>query len=437
MNLRSVVTIALVVLLAGSLMELRGQVEVSGATPGVGDASIFLDVIGFAGTSGTDSRLDVFVQIGYDMLSFVKKSDLYDASYEMTLSLFDSSETLVVEKLWTETVKGVPFDRTASPNAFSISQRSFQLHRGEYNLRVVLRDVESSVSYTLNRKIRLPDYGEKDLMLSGIMLLNRVNVVGDRRSITPNISGNVGTSPDTFSVYLEAYNKHNLDSARFTMSVIGAKSGVVVSQDTLLRLKPGRGEYILRVAHSTLPIGNYNFTIVVRPPSVPLDDESLVLATAGRAISARWFGMPRSVTDLDQAIEQLKYIARDDEASKFKDTKTPEEKMAAFMEFWKKRDPNPSTPRNEKMEEYYARVDYANKHFKHYLEGWRTDMGMVFIMFGPPNNVERHPFEVDTKPYEIWSYYDINYSFVFVDLTGFGDYRLETPIWDAWNRLRN
>jgi GWxTD domain-containing protein len=437
MNLRSVITIALLLLLAGQPAELRGQVEVSGLTPGGADASLFLDVIGFASTNGTDSRMDVFVQVGYDLLSFVKKDDLYDASYEMTLSLFDSAETLVVEKLWTENVKGVPFDRTSSPNAFSISQRSFQVHPGDYNLRVVLRDVESSTSYTVNRKIILPNYTENDLALSGIMLLNRVNVVGDKRSITPNISSNVGTSADSFYVYLEAYNKRNLDSVRCTMSIVAAKSRVVAAQDTILRLKPGRGEYILCVAHGTLPIGAYNFAVVVRPPSAPAGDESLILATAGRSITARWFGMPRSVTDLDMAIEQLKYIARDDEASKFKEAKTPEEKMNAFMEFWKKRDPNPSTPRNEKMEEYYARVDYANKHFKHYLEGWRTDMGMVYIMFGPPNNVERHPFEVDTKPYEIWSYYDINYSFVFVDLTGFGDYRLETPIWDAWNRLRN
>jgi GWxTD domain-containing protein len=437
MNLRSVTTTALLLLLAGQPAELRGQVEVSGLTPGGADASLFLDVIGFASTTGTDSRMDVFVQVGYDLLSFVKKDDLYDASYEMTLSLFDSAETLVVEKLWTENVKGVPFDRTSSPNAFSISQRSFQLHPGDYNLRVVLRDVESSTSYTVNRKIRLPNYTENDLALSGIMLLNRVNIVGDKRSITPNISSNVGTSADSFYVYLEAYNKRNLDSIRCTMSIVAAKARLVAAQDTILRLKPGRGEYILCVAHGTLPIGGYTFTVVVRPPSGPAGDESLILATAGRSITARWFGMPRSVTDLDMAIEQLKYIARDEEASKFKEAKTPEEKMNAFMEFWKKRDPNPSTPRNEKMEEYYARVDYANKHFKHYLEGWRTDMGMVYIMFGPPNNVERHPFEVDTKPYEIWSYYDINYSFVFVDLTGFGDYRLETPIWDAWNRLRN
>jgi GWxTD domain-containing protein len=143
------------------------------------------------------------------------------------------------------------------------------------------------------------------------------------------------------------------------------------------------------------------------------------------------------VNDIDLAIDQLRYIAKDSEISSLKEAKTPEEKQAKFIEFWKKRDPNPNTPRNERMEEYYSRVEYANKHFKHYIEGWRTDMGMVFIIFGPPNDVSRHPFEIDSKPYEIWRYYGMNYDFVFVDETGFGDYRLTSPLWEVWQRPRD
>ena len=88
------------------------------------------------------------------------------------------------------------------------------------------------------------------------------------------------------------------------------------------------------------------------------------------------------------------------------------------------------------MEEYYSRVEYANKNFSHYQAGWKTDMGMVFILFGSPNNVERHPFDIDSKPYEIWSYYDYNRSVIFVDESGFGDYQLLTPIWDMLQRLK-
>ena len=114
----------------------------------------------------------------------------------------------------------------------------------------------------------------------------------------------------------------------------------------------------------------------------------------------------------------------------------PSEKADAFKDLWKKKDPTPGTDRNELMEEYYSRVEYANKNFKHYLDGWRTDMGMVFIIFGSPNNVDRHPFDIDAKPYEVWYYYELNRQLVFVDETGFGDYHLTTPIWDVWQRPR-
>jgi hypothetical protein len=59
-------------------------------------------------------------------------------------------------------------------------------------------------------------------------------------------------------------------------------------------------------------------------------------------------------------------------------------------------------------------------------------MGMVYIIFGTPNNIERHPFDIDARPYEIWTYYENNREFIFVDISGFGDYRLQTPIWDVF-----
>jgi hypothetical protein len=70
------------------------------------------------------------------------------------------------------------------------------------------------------------------------------------------------------------------------------------------------------------------------------------------------------------------------------------------------------------------------------MEGWRSDRGMVYITLGPPNNIDRHPFDYDAKPYEIWEYYDMNQQFIFVDETGFGDYRLTTPMYGDMYRYR-
>ena len=79
------------------------------------------------------------------------------------------------------------------------------------------------------------------------------------------------------------------------------------------------------------------------------------------------------------------------------------------------------------MNEYYRRVIYANEHFKGFQPGWETDMGMIYILFGIPNDVERTNDHRLRKVYESWHYFEINKDFVFVDENGFGDFRLKTP----------
>jgi GWxTD domain-containing protein len=434
-TLRQILVALAVCAAAAAVAPASAQVEVQGVRRDMDEQSLFVDAISFAARGGTGPRVDVFVQVGHDILSFVKNGDRYDASYEMTISVFDSTNTLVSEKLWTEEVKGMTFDQSVSPSATSITQRSLQIAPGHYVLRVIVFDRESKVSRQLTRRLLVSDYTASDFALSDIMLLNKVTMQGDRRSITPSISSNIGAIPESFFQYIEVYNTRALDTVKFVSTILDGKGDPVLTVDTLVTLKPGRSELILRVPHGNVPIGDYRLIVSARSPQAKEDDPAL--ATTNRIVVVRWQGLPRSVKDLNLAIEQVRYIAKDDEFSIMKDAKTAEEKQAKFLEFWKKRDPNPNTPRNEKMEEYYARVEYANKHFSHYIEGWRTDMGMIFIIFGPPNNVDRHPFEVDSKPYEIWAYYELNYSIVFVDETGFGDYRLQTPIWEIYQRLRN
>lgn len=47
-------------------------------------------------------------------------------------------------------------------------------------------------------------------------------------------------------------------------------------------------------------------------------------------------------------------------------------------------------------------------------------------MYGNPDEIDRHPNETDSKPYEVWSYNSLEggVTFDFIDRTGFGDYQL-------------
>src|SRR5690606_31039977 len=128
------------------------------------------------------------------------------------------------------------------------------------------------------------------------------------------------------------------------------------------------------------------------------------------------------VSDLESAIAQLRYIAKDGELRAIRNAPTPQEQVRLFREFWDKRDPTPGTRRNERMEEYYYRVAYANRNYGRFStdNGWNTDRGEVYIRFGEPDFVENHPFNYGTKPYQIWYYNRLGRRFIFVDETGFG-----------------
>ncbi|MHA1988555.1 MAG: hypothetical protein ACW98D_18135, partial [Promethearchaeota archaeon] len=50
----------------------------------------------------------------------------------------------------------------------------------------------------------------------------------------------------------------------------------------------------------------------------------------------------------------------------------------------------------------------------------------VHIMYGEPTEIERYPNQIESRPYEIWSYDSLEGGvvFIFADLTGFSDYQL-------------
>ncbi len=394
----------------------------------------FVDALSFSSGDSLSSRVDVYVQIPYDALQFVKKNDMYVSKYEVTVNFLTDDNASVSEKVWTEEVRVPLFDFTESKKAFSLTQRSVNVTPGVYTLRSQVRDNESKkVSHTI-RKIIVGNYAKQTISLSDIMLVNRIASDGEKRSIAPNVSGNIGENNSSFSVFFEVYSNRPSDSLEMSYTIVDNKGKQLLNRSQAYRAHGNRSQIIMRFDSTKYSTGSYMLSVEGRSL---LDGGDEIPALKQKTFVVRWGNMPISISDLDLAIKQMRYIAKENEYETVNEAKTDAERRVLFDEFWKKRDPNPNTKRNEYMEEYYSRVEYANEHFSHYQAGWKTDMGMVFILFGSPNNVERHPFDIDSKPYEVWAYYDYNRSVVFVDETGFGDYRLLTPIWDLLQRLRN
>lgn len=136
------------------------------------------------------------------------------------------------------------------------------------------------------------------------------------------------------------------------------------------------------------------------------------------------------------------YLITDEEKEIFKSLTTAEEKEQFIEQFWARRDSDPKTPVNEFKEEHYRRIAYAKDHFSSGLPGWRTDRGRVYIIYGPPDEIQRHPSgggynrpihegggATAAYPFEIWFYRNLagigsGVELEFVDKTWNEDYRL-------------
>ncbi len=88
--------------------------------------------------------------------------------------------------------------------------------------------------------------------------------------------------------------------------------------------------------------------------------------------------------------EDVLYIITDEERAVFEQLTTPEEKDQFIEQFWLRRDTNPETADNEFKLEHYRRLAYANDHFSVGAPGWKTDRGRIYIINGPPDNIETH-----------------------------------------------
>lgn len=79
-----------------------------------------------------------------------------------------------------------------------------------------------------------------------------------------------------------------------------------------------------------------------------------------------------------------------------------------WSDYWARRDPTPETDYNELRENFISRVEFANNLFSRYIDfedGWKSDMGHVFIIYGPPKDIYRSPASPTLDPtYEVWVY---------------------------------
>lgn len=376
-------------------------------------------------TSSPDSvRLDAIIKVPYDAIQFLRKGNRFEAQYELSVSVQTTAGIQVDGKIWVRNVETSGYKETVSPKLFELEKASFFLKPQSYNCIVELKDMDTHKSDKKTFVVDLTRF-TGETVLSDLLLVDPDNVSESFPYGTPILPPQITDGRSVFHIFLEL--RLPVEEYVLTTRVVSVKDEQLVEQIDTSRS-------VERVISRVVPyeLGN------IRENKFKIVLEALAAETVSRgelAIDVLWGGLTTHVGDLEEAIDQIRYIATPEESSKIRRAEEGKQEEL-FRQFWKERDPTPNTPANELMDEYYRRVEYSNERFGAFQDGWKTDMGMIFILFGPPDDIEVNLFARDGRSYQRWHYYVINRSFLFVDYNGFGEYELLEPYYSPYGYPR-
>ncbi len=365
-------------------------------------------------------KIQVFVEIMYDDLTFIKSdtSDGYMAKFELIAAIYNEDDEQIAARLVNQDVYVPEFDQTNSRTERISLTRAMDLAPGVYNLKFRVTDLISKQTISRNQEFTVNDMRDEDIAASDLLFLNNFELdeFGNIKDIVPRVRDNFSREKDFFYVYFDLFAKMIPEKVEIRYRLEDIKGDTPIDTTVNQTLKKAVNGIVFKIDKKRLQRNTYKCFVDIKS-----DDAEIERI---KTLSFFWVNVPETEEDISTALRQMRYIVSEDSVDKYIDAPLEDQKRF-FRSFWSSRDPNPNTTVNELLEEYYRRVNYANREFSNFNEGgWLSDRGRILIKFGYPDDIERHPFELDSVPYIVWRYYSLRKIFVFADRSGFGDYRL-------------
>ncbi len=398
--------------------------------------NFYLDAIVFKSDStGKQGRVDVMALVPYSSLKFKKESSHFVANLNLDISIWGSESQDDKDNNKQSKLESVHISKKVIAKDYLQSKgdradfvrvfKSFHLSSGKYKVTVKFSSKVNSKGYEKSKKILVPEFSKFNFSLSGLMLLSSIEEKADGYKITPFAKDNIqAIINDGFFVFFETYSGDNSSDGIVSLKYliknhkgdtlkIGNAKSTEINRST-------QQHFLLISDAASLDIGSYTLQVVAN------SQDGKTIAMSERSIKNAPNILTKSLEDIDKAISQLRYVTSTAELNRIEDAKSDKEKRRRFFAFWDELDPTPSTVKNEAMEEYYARIQYANEKFGNGENGWNSDRGRIFIILGPPESSSESNFSSSSGARQVWIYSD-NRRFVFLDRYGFGDYRLGEP----------
>lgn len=420
------------------------------------------------------SFVEIYVSVPVRYLTFVPDANSFKIGFSLELKI-SRGDSIISNQVFNH-VFNSEFDSTRNPNQVLPAVKRIFLKAETYTFFVKVADLNGDQhgSFTFSTPIKL--IGQDNLQLSDIELavtINRDSVESqffkNGYRVLPNPSCLYGSGLPILFYYSEIYNLSYSGENDTTSYVV--QSRILNGQKQIVKENPPKTKK--KKGNSAVELGRIN-TASIRSGSYLLELEAIDLANNQKISELKKFFIyqPADVDErnldvnpdvsqetipelfpdsrydvmteaqIDKEFETTKYIVSKEEKNTYKKLDLVGKKQF-IKEFWIKRDQDPSTRKNEYREKYLASVEYANKNFGGFQDGWKSDRGRILLLYGEPDEIERSPFSSETKPYQIWKYYSIQggVEFIFADKRSFGNFELvhssargelNDPSWDRW-----
>ena len=357
-----------------------------------------------------------FVKIPNYSLQFVKEGRSFIAEYDANLSVVNKDDVEVATGSFSDKIIVKKFSETTSRVKSTILSSSFVVPLEDYVVSVNIKDIDTKLTSKKTKKVNLDDFSETFQVYDPIFL--------------KETDGEWGFSDNEFPVdanqiiikenQLKFYQYATISPGDYTM-VINVFSGKKLQWTDTINSSSDTKVISQLINLPTKDINKVDLKIEV------IVNQGELSSSKSSKFKSRDSFMFGGVGNIDLALSQMNYILTTQERKELKNLKQ-NEKEGFFKKAWARRDPKPETKVNELMDEYYARVQFAEENFSRGSSGgWRSDMGMIFILFGKPDDIQRYSSMQSNYVYETWYYFSIGEEFAFVDDYGFGDYRLRRP----------
>jgi GWxTD domain-containing protein len=360
----------------------------------------------------------------------------------------------------------VPFildDTSASAPVKSLLRETGHLvPPGKYLLHVDAFDsAEPSVIDSVTFPLEIPVFSGKPAV-SDLELCSSIKASGNSTNaffknsyeVIPNPTLIFGTPNPVVYVYSELYGVDTSKEYSLEHEIVG-NDGVVLKKSTRNRRFGAANTLAIGTLNAlSLKSGGYWLRFVLSESQGGvvteakkrffINNPSLATTAISDTTLASVF---RGLTDeeVDKELLEVGYFLTQPERQVLTKLTDSEAKRRFLQAFWARHEIASPTGPPLMRSEFLRRVALANERYTRLgKEGWRTDRGRVLIVYGEPDQIERHPSESEGKPYETWQYNQLEggVEFDFLDRNGFGNYELVNSTKrgeirdDDWQSLR-